>query len=110
MFRLDLFRIRAFAAGNIACWLTGIARGGVQVLLVIWLQGVWLPLHGYPFSTTPLWAGIYMLPMMAGFLVGPLSGYLSDRYGARLFSTLGMVLTATGFCLLARLWRRAGHG
>jgi MFS family permease len=114
MFRLDLFRIRAFAAGNIAGWLAGIARGGVQFLLIIWLQGVWLPLHGYPFATTPLWAGIYMLPMMIGYLMGPFSGYLSDRYGARTFATLGIVLTTVGFCMLAQLdanfvyWRFAG--
>jgi MFS family permease len=103
MFRFALFRIRAFAAGNIAGWLAGIARGGVQFLLVIWLQGVWLPLHGYPFQVTPLWAGIYMLPMMMGYLIGPLSGYLSDRYGARLFATAGMLLTTAGFVLLAQL-------
>lgn len=102
MFRLRLFRIRAFAAGNLAGWLAGIARGGLQLLLVIWLQGVWLPLHGYPFQETPLWAGIYMLPMMLGYLIGPLSGYLSDRYGARLFATLGMVITTIGFILLAQ--------
>ena len=103
MFRFGLFRIRAFAAGNIAGWLAGIARGGVQFLLVIWLQGVWLPLHGYAFDVTPLWAGIYMLPMMVGYLVGPLSGYLSDRYGARLFATAGMLLATAGFVLLAQL-------
>jgi MFS family permease len=103
MFRLALFRIRAFAAGNVAGWLSGIARGGLQLLLVIWLQGVWLPLHGYDFEETPLWAGIYMLPLMLGFLIGPLSGYLSDRYGARLFATLGMGLTTAGFLLLAVL-------
>ena len=103
MFRLDLFKIRPFAAGNLAGWLAGIARGGVQFLLVIWLQGVWLPLHGYPFSITPLWAGIYMLPMMIGYMIGPFSGYLSDRYGARLFATLGMALAALAFCLLAQL-------
>ncbi len=103
MFRFALFRIRAFAAGNIAGWLAGIACGGVQFLLVIWLQGVWLPLHGYAFQVTPLWAGIYMLPMMLGYLIGPLSGYLSDRFGARLFATAGMLLTTAGFVLLAQL-------
>jgi len=83
MVRLDLFRIRAFAAGNLAALLTAIARGGLQFMLIIWLQGIWLPLHGYNFQDTPLWAGIYMLPLTAGFLVaGPVSGYLSDRFGA----------------------------
>jgi MFS family permease len=98
MLRLGLFRVRAFAAGNLAALLTAIARGGLQFMLIIWLQGIWLPLHGYNFEDTPLWAGIYMLPLTAGFLIaGPVSGYLSDRYGARLFSTGGLVLVALAF-------------
>jgi MFS family permease len=104
MFRMGLFRIRAFAAGNAASLLGAIARGGLQFMLVIWLAGIWLPLHGYDFEQTPLWAGIYMLPLTAGFLVaGPLSGTLSDRYGARPFATGGLVLAAccfTGLMLL----------
>jgi MFS family permease len=104
MFRLSLFRIRAFAAGNIASLLGAIARGGLQFMLVIWLAGIWLPLHGYDFTVTPLWAGIYMLPLTAGFLIaGPLSGTLSDRYGARPFATSGLLLAAccfTGLMLL----------
>jgi MFS family permease len=101
MFRLPLFRIRAFAAGNAAAFLSAIGRGGIMFILIIWLQGIWLPLHGYDFARTPLWAGIYMLPLSAGFLVaGPLSGYLSDRFGARPFATGGMVLAAVGFVLL----------
>ena len=92
MFQLALFRIRAFAAGNLAALLTAIARGGLQFMLIIWLQGIWLPLHGYDYADTPLWAGIYLLPLTAGFLVaGPLSGHLSDRFGARLFATGGLV-------------------
>ncbi len=98
MFRLGLFRIRAFAAGNLAALLIAIARGGMQFMLIIWLQGIWLPLHGYDYERTPLWAGIYLLPLTFGFLVaGPVSGYLSDRYGARLFATLGLVLVAVSF-------------
>jgi MFS family permease len=98
MFRLGLFRIRAFAAGNLAALLTAIARGGMQFMLIIWLQGIWLPLHGYTFEQTPLWAGIYMLPLTIGFLVaGPLSGYLSDRFGARLFATSGLVIAGLAF-------------
>jgi EmrB/QacA subfamily drug resistance transporter len=98
MFHLELFRIRMFAAGNAAGFLSSVARGGLQFLLIIWLQGIWLPLHGYNFQDTPLWAGIYMLPMTVGFLVmGPLSGYLSDRYGARGFATAGMLITAMAF-------------
>ncbi|GCE28277.1 MFS transporter [Dictyobacter alpinus] len=101
MFRLDLFKIRMFAAGNISSFLASIARGGLQFMLVIWLQGIWLPLHGYNYDVTPLWAGIYMIPLLVGFLLmGPLSGYLSDRFGARLFSTLGMVIQAVCFLLL----------
>jgi MFS family permease len=101
MFRLDLFRIRAFTAGNVAALLAAVGRGGLQFILIIWLQGIWLPEHGYDFSRTPLWAGIYMLPLIGGFLVaGPLSGYLSDRFGARPFATGGMVLAAVSFVLL----------
>jgi len=88
MFHLELFRIRAFAAGNLAALLAAIGRGGLQFILIIWLQGIWLPEHGYNFAQTPLWAGIYMLPLIAGFLIaGPTSGYLSDHFGARPFAT-----------------------
>ncbi len=91
MFQLSLFRIRAFAAGNLAGLATSIARGGLQFMLIIWLQGIWLPLHGYNYSDTPLWAGIFLLPLTAGFLVsGPVSGFLSDRFGSRGIATVGM--------------------
>ncbi|HET7137970.1 MAG TPA: MFS transporter [Gaiellaceae bacterium] len=101
MFHLDLFRIRAFTAGNIATLLSAVGRGGLQFILIIWLQGIWLPEHGYDFAQTPLWAGIYMLPLIAGFLVaGPLSGYLSDHFGARPFATGGMLIAASSFVLL----------
>ncbi|MGW0207898.1 MFS transporter [Streptomyces sp. NPDC003233] len=104
MCRLSLFRVRAFAAGNLAALLTAIARGGLQFMLIIWLQGIWLPLRGYDFADTPLWAGIFMLPLTLGFLVaGPLSGYLSDRFGARLFSTAGLVVVAGSFLGLLAL-------
>ncbi len=104
MFHLDLFRIRAFTAGNLASLLSSIGRGGLQFVLIIWLQGIWLPQHGYSFSETPLWAGIYMLPLTIGFLVaGPLSGLLSDRYGARPFATGGMIVAAVSFVLLEQL-------
>src|SRR6201999_400708 len=82
MFRLGLFKIRAFTAGNIASLLSGLGRGGLMFILIIWLQGIWLPQHGYSFEKTPLWAGIAMLPLTVGMLLaGPTSGYLSDRYG-----------------------------
>ncbi|WP_257033711.1 MFS transporter [Streptomyces sp. Ag109_G2-15] len=104
MFRLSLFRVRAFAAGNLAALLTAIARGGLQFMLIIWLQGIWLPLHGYDFEDTPLWAGIFMLPLTLGFLIaGPISGYLSDRFGARLFSTAGLIVVAGSFLGLLAL-------
>jgi MFS family permease len=101
MFHLELFKIRAFAGGNIAALLAAMGRGGLQFILIIWLQGVWLPLHGYDFARTPLWAGIYMLPLIGGFLVaGPLSGYLSDHFGARPFATGGLIVAAISFVLL----------
>jgi MFS family permease len=101
LFRLSLFRIRAFAAGNVASLLMALGRGGVQFMLIIWLQGIWLPLHGYSFSQTPLWAGIYLVPLTAGFLASaPLSGVLSDRYGAKAFTSGGAVLAAVSFVLL----------
>jgi len=104
MFRLGLFKIRAFAAGNAASLLGSIARGGLQFMLVIWLAGIWLPLHGYDFADTPLWAGIYMLPLTTGFLLaGPVSGYLSDRYGPRPFATAGLLVAAGAFCGLMLL-------
>ena len=98
MFHLDMFKIRAFTLGNVAGLLGAVARGGLQFMLIIWLQGIWLPLHGYDYTQTPLWAGIYMLPLTIGFLVaGPVSGILSDRYGARTFATGGMLLAAATF-------------
>jgi MFS family permease len=101
MFRLPLFGIRAFSAGNVANLLGALGRGGLQFMLIIWLQGIWLPQHGYSFVQTPLWAGIYMIPLTVGFLVaGPVSGVLSDRYGARPFATGGMIGVAGSFALL----------
>jgi MFS family permease len=104
MFRLQLFKIRAFTSGILASFLAAMARGGLMFMLIIWLQGIWLPLHGYDFAQTPLWAGLAMLPLTAGFLIaGPLSGYLSDRYGARPFATGGMIGAALSFGLLELL-------
>jgi MFS family permease len=104
MFHLELFKIRAFTAGNVASLLAAMGRGGLQFILIIWLQGIWLPEHGYAFSQTPLWAGIYMLPLIAGILVAaPTSGYLSDRFGARPFATGGMLIAALSFGLLIAL-------
>jgi MFS family permease len=104
MFRLSLFRIRPFSAGSLAALLAALARGGLMFMLIIWLQGIWLPEHGYSFTETPLWAGIYLLPLSAGFLVaGPFAGRLADRFGARPFATGGMIVAAGTFGLLIML-------
>jgi MFS family permease len=115
MFNLSLFKIRPFTAGNMASLLSSLGRGGLMFTLIIWLQGIYLPMHGYDFDRTPLWAGIAMLPLTAGFLIaGPLSGWLSDRFGARPFSTGGMILAAASFGMLELLpinftyWQFAG--
>jgi MFS family permease len=98
MFHLGLYKIRAFAAGNLANLLQAVARGGLTFMLIIWLQGIWLPLHGYSYEETPLWAAIYMVPLTVGFLIaGPVCGYLSDRFGARLYATGGLVLVGLSF-------------
>jgi MFS family permease len=104
MFQLALFKIRAFSAGVTASLLASLSRGGLMFMLIIWLQGIWLPLHGYDFTRTPLWAGIAILPLTFGFLIaGPVSGILSDRFGARPFATGGMLGAALGFGLLELL-------
>ena len=115
MFQLALFKIRPFTAGNLASLLSGLGRGGLMFILIIWLQGIYLPIHGYSFSRTPLWAGIAMLPLTVGFLIaGPMSGWLSDRFGARPFATGGMLVAAASFLLLQLLpinfiyWQFAG--
>jgi MFS family permease len=104
LFRISLFRIRPFAAGNVASLAMAMSRGGMQFMLIIWLQGIWLPLHGYSFSQTPLWAGIYLVPLTVGFLLSaPLSGILSDKFGAKAFTVGGALLTAASFLALAFL-------
>jgi MFS family permease len=104
MFHLDLFRIRAFAAANFASFLASVARGGMMFMMIMWFQGIWLPLHGYSFAETPFWAGIYMLPMIGGFLVmGPLSGWLSDTHGARHLASAGLAIGAATFFVMMTL-------
>jgi MFS family permease len=104
MFRIPLFKIRAFTFGTLSTFLSAVGRGGLMFMLIIWLQGIWLPEHGYNFENTPLWAGIYMVPLTVGFLVaGPVSGILSDRYGARPFATGGMLVSAGCFGLMLLL-------
>jgi len=104
MFRLSLFRNRMFSLANIAGFLNAIARGGMMFMLIMLLQGIWLPLHGYSYESTPFWGGVFMLPLTAGFVImGPLSGWLSDKYGSRLFATSGLLLIAISFLILAML-------
>jgi MFS family permease len=101
MFNVRLFRIKAFAWGNFAGLLASVGRGGLQFMLIIWLQGIWLPLHGFSYESTPLWAGIYLLPLTIGFLVsGPISGTLTDKFGARTFATGGLLLVGATFVAL----------
>jgi EmrB/QacA subfamily drug resistance transporter len=101
LFRLSLFKIRSFTWGNVANLTASLGRGGLQFILIIWLQGIWLPQHGYTFEQTPLWAGIYMLPMTVGFLLAaPTSGILADRIGSRLLASSGLLITAITFLLL----------
>jgi len=110
MFRLTLFKIRAFSIGNICNFVSSLSRGGLQFMLIIWLQGIWLPLHGYSFADTPLWAGIYMLPMMVGMIiVGPISGILSDRIGAKTLATTGLIIQVVAFLLLTFLPANFGY-
>jgi len=104
MFDLGLFRNRTFAAANIAGFLASIARGGVQIMLIILLEGIWLPLHGYSYTSTPFWSGIYILPLLIGFVVmGPISGSLADKYGSKTLTVLGMLLSAAAFFALTFL-------
>lgn len=104
LFDLRLFKIRAFNYGNFANFVSSLGRGAIMFLVIIWLQGIYLPLHGFTYSSTPFWAGIYMLPMMVGFIVlGPVGGILTDKYGARVFATTGMIITAISLYLLTLL-------
>ena len=104
MFRLDLFRIKMFTYANVAGFLSALSRGGMMFMLILLLQGIWLPLHGYSYESTPFWAGVYMLPLTIGVIImGPISGILSDKYGPRWIATIGMVMNTIGFIILASL-------
>jgi len=104
MFRLDLFRIKMFTYANVAGFLSALSRGGMMFMLILLLQGIWLPLHGYSYESTPFWAGVYMLPLTLGVIImGPISGILSDKYGPRWIATIGMVMNTIGFIILASL-------
>ncbi len=104
MFRMDLFKIKSFTYANVAGFLNALGRGGMMFMVIILLQGIWLPLHGYSYESTPFWAGVYMLPLTFGFiLMGPISGMLSDKYGPRWIATMGMVLATVAFLILASL-------
>ncbi len=104
MFRLDLFRIKMFTYANLAGFLSSLSRGGMMFMLILLLQGIWLPLHGYSYESTPFWAGVYMLPLTIGVIImGPISGMLSDKYGPRWIATIGMIMNTIGFLVLASL-------
>jgi len=104
MFRLDLFKVRAFTMASLSVFFAQIAFGGLQLMLVLWLQAIWLPIHGIPYSEAPFWAGIYLLPLLAGFgIMGSIAGRLSDKYGARVLATLGLVILGVGFIALTML-------
>ena len=104
MFRLDLFKIKMFTYANAAALLNALGRGGMMFMLILLLQGIWLPLNGYSYASTPFWAGIYMLPLTAGVIImGPISGWLSDKYGPRWIATIGMIITTLSFLVLADL-------
>ena len=104
MFRLGLFKIKAFTYANVAGFAAAMARGGVMFMLILLLQGIWLPLHGIAYADTPLWAGIYMLPLTIGLIImAPISGMLSDKYGPRWIATGGMLTVALSFILLSLL-------
>jgi len=101
MFDLNLFKIKSFTFGVLATLLSGLARGGAMILIIILLQGIWLPLHGYSYASTPFWAGVYLIPLIMGMIVmAPISGILSDKYGPRWIATSGMALVTLSFLLL----------
>ena len=102
LFNLNLFRIRSFAAGCTAQLLSSLAYGGLQFVLIVWLQGIWLPLHGYTFESTPFWSAVYMLPLLIGFMIfGAAGGWLSDRVDPRTLCTAAMLVLTLGFAALA---------
>lgn len=105
LFKLSLFRVRPFTYGIMALFLSSLARGGaIMFLLTIWLQGIYLPLHGFSYTETPFWAGIYMLPMLVGTVImAPIGGSLTDKYGARVIATVGMIIIAISLYLLTLL-------
>ncbi|WP_291766731.1 MFS transporter [Caldivirga sp. UBA161] len=104
LFNLSLFKVRPFTYGIMALFLSSLARGALMFLLTIWLQGIYLPLHGFSYVETPFWAGIYMLSMLIGTVVmAPIGGALTDKYGARIVATVGMIIVAVSLYLLTLL-------
>ena len=95
MFNMSLFKVKAFSYGSFALLLNALANGAVTIVLVFYLQGPTMRL-------TPLVAGIFLVPMSASLaIIGPISGFLSDRYGQRFFAVLGLVTSIIGFALLS---------
>ncbi|BFH73809.1 MFS transporter [Sulfurisphaera javensis] len=104
MFRIELFKVRAFTMASLSILFAQIAFGGLQLMLVLLLQAIWLPLHGIPYSQAPFWAGIDLLPLLAGFgIMGSIAGRLSDKYGARELATIGLVILGSGLISLTFL-------
>lgn len=104
MFNLNLFKIKMFSFANLAGLSNSLARGGMMFMLIILLQGIWLPLNGYSYESTPFWAGVFMLPLTLGMaIMGPISGHMSDKYGPRWISTTGMVINTMAFLILASI-------
>ncbi len=104
MFRLELFKIRAFSAGTLSGMVAGMGMMGLMFMIILLFQGIWLPLHGYSFSSVPFWAGIFMLPMTAAMgIFGPLGGKLSDKHGSRGIATLGLFIAAFALIMLVTL-------
>ncbi len=101
MFDISLFKIRDFWTGNLSLFIVSLTRQGLILILIMLFQGIWLPLNGYSYASTPFWSGIYTMPFMLAFIaMGPVSGYLSDKYGGRIFTIGGLLATAFGFLLL----------
>jgi EmrB/QacA subfamily drug resistance transporter len=96
MMDFGLFHEKLFAYACVVNAINGLARGAVLFVLIFFLQG--------PYGLDPLWAGIMMAPFGAAFmLVGPISGYLSDKYGSRGLATAGLLISSIGLLGLSTI-------
>lgn len=97
MIDLSLFEIRSFLGGNIAIFFNALARGAFTLIMTFYLQGPTMRI-------SPLDAGVYLLPVsIALSIFGPFSGWMSDRYGSRVISSIGLFISAIGFFTLTSL-------